>query len=79
MHRLFDRQMATIADFDCFSQVVFESVDHYKAMKGDPFYKKYLFNDHDQFADTRKTRMTIGWIVEHVRDGEVVDGRMKEC
>lgn len=56
MEQLVDTQMANIADYDCFSQVVFESVDHYKMMKNDPFYRKHLFDDHEKFADTRRSK-----------------------
>lgn len=78
MNKLFDHQMANLADFDCFSQVVFKSVDDYKKMKEDPWYKQHLVGDHEKFADTKKSMMTIGWITEFIRDGEVVDG-MKDC
>lgn len=30
--------------------------------------------DHEKFADTKRSIMTIGWITEFIRDGEVVDG-----
>ncbi|KAF2232868.1 hypothetical protein EV356DRAFT_577960 [Viridothelium virens] len=74
MHQIYDRQMSNQADFDCFSQVVFESVEHYKKMKEDPHYKEHLFGDHENFADTRRSQMTIGWIEEWVNDGEVRNG-----
>lgn len=74
MNRLFDHQMANLADFDCFSQVVFKDVDDYKRMKDDPWYKKHLMGDHEKFADTKRSMMTIGWITEFIRDGQVVDG-----
>ncbi|QKX52960.1 uncharacterized protein TRUGW13939_00031 [Talaromyces rugulosus] len=74
MNQLFDHQMLNLADFDCFSQVVFKSVEHYKKMKEDPWYKEHLVGDHEKFADTQKSMMTIGWITEHIRDGEVVEG-----
>lgn len=78
MAKLHDHQMTNLADFDCFSQVVFKSVDDYKKMKEDPWYKSQLVNDHEKFADTKRSMMTIGWITEFIRDGEVVDG-MKDC
>lgn len=78
MGRLFDHQMANLADFDCFSQVVFKDVDDYKRMKEDPWYKEHLTGDHVKFADTKKSMMTIGWITEFIRDGEVVNG-FKDC
>ncbi|RFN54387.1 ethd domain-containing protein [Fusarium flagelliforme] len=74
MYQLMDPQMANIADYDCFSQVVLKSIDDYKRMKEDPWYKKHLVGDHEKFADTKRSRMTIGWITEFNRDGEVVDG-----
>lgn len=55
MTQLFDRQMSNVADYDCFSQVVFESLEHYKKMKEDPWYKTHLFEDHENFADTKRS------------------------
>ncbi len=52
---MYDSQMATVAPYDCLSQVVLESIDHYLAMKQDPWYKKYLYGDHEKFAETGKT------------------------
>lgn len=72
MTRLFDHQMTQLADFDCFSQVVFHSVDDYKRMKQDPWYKEHLQGDHEKFADTKRSMMTIGWITELINDGVVV-------
>jgi len=74
MTQLYDPQMANVADYDCFSQVVFKSVEDYKRMKQDPWYKEHLVGDHEKFADTKRSKMTIGWIEEFIRDGEVVDG-----
>ncbi|KAF3399331.1 hypothetical protein DPV78_007052 [Talaromyces pinophilus] len=74
MAQLYDPQMANVADYDCFSQVVFNSIEDYKRMKQDPWYREHLVGDHEKFADTKKSRMTIGWIEEFIRDGEVVDG-----
>ncbi|KFY41665.1 hypothetical protein V494_02863 [Pseudogymnoascus sp. VKM F-4513 (FW-928)] len=73
MNQLSDHQMNNIADFDCFSQVVFKSIEDFKRMKQDPWYKEHLGN-HENFADTKRSKVTIGWIEEFVRDGEVVDG-----
>jgi EthD domain len=55
MAQLFDPQMANVADFDCFSQVVFKSVEDYKRMKQDPWYKQHLVGDHENFADTKRS------------------------
>jgi hypothetical protein len=55
MTQLFDPQMANIADFDCFSQVVFRSIEDYKRMKQDPWYQEHLAGDHENFADTKRS------------------------
>lgn len=69
---LYDHQMTNLADFDCFSQVWFENVEDYKRMKHDPWYKLHLVGDHEKFADTKKSMMTIGWVTEIIRDSKVV-------
>ena len=55
MTQLYDRQMANVADYDCFSQVVFRDLEGYKAMKQDPWYKQHLVQDHESFADTKRS------------------------
>lgn len=74
MAQLFDAHFVNMADYDCFSQVVFASVDDYKRMREDPWYKERLAGDHLRFADVKRSRMTIGWITEFVRDGVAVEG-----
>ncbi|KAI4123896.1 MAG: hypothetical protein LQ338_005070 [Usnochroma carphineum] len=69
---LYDEQFANIADYDCFSQSVFETVDGLVNMKEDPFYKEYVKDDHNVFADTRRTQITIGQFEEFIVDGNVV-------
>lgn len=56
MAQLYDEQFANIADYDCFSQSVFESVDSLVRMKEDPFYEEFVKDDHNNFADTRNTK-----------------------
>lgn len=74
MNKLYDHQMNNLVDFDCFSQVIFKSIEDYKRIKEDPWYKEHLVGDHENFADTKRSMMTIGWVSEFVRDGHVVDG-----
>lgn len=62
MRQLFDSQMANIADFDCFSQVVFRNLEDYKRMKQDPWYQKHLVGDHEKFADTKKSMYVKSFI-----------------
>ena len=65
MAKLYDEQFANVADYDCFSQSVFESVDGLVAMKEDPFYKEFVKMDHENFADTRETKYVL--TLEHCR------------
>ncbi|KAL8974146.1 MAG: hypothetical protein Q9197_001611, partial [Variospora fuerteventurae] len=44
---------ANIMHYDCFIQAVFTSIDDIVAMKADPYFKKYITPDHENFADTR--------------------------
>ena len=55
MAEIMDSGMCNIADFDCFSQVVFETVEDFKRMKQDPWYKEHVMSDHKNFADTKKS------------------------
>nr|ANM86334.1 hypothetical protein [Cladonia uncialis subsp. uncialis]AUW31055.1 hypothetical protein [Cladonia uncialis subsp. uncialis] len=72
MAKLYDEQFANVADFDCFSQSLFESVDGLVAMKDDPFYEEFIRMDHENFADTKNTKITIGWHEAYIIDGKVV-------
>ena len=56
MGQIFDPQFANITDFDCFSQAFFRSIEDYKKMKQDPWYKEKLVGDHENFADTKKSK-----------------------
>ena len=56
MSRLFDPQFANVVDYDCFSQVVFEDIEDYVRMKEDAFYLERARGDHENFADTKRSR-----------------------
>lgn len=62
MAELYDPQMANVSDFDCFSQVVFESLEDYKRMKQDPWYKEHLVRDHEKFADTQRSKYVSAYV-----------------
>ncbi|KAI0155727.1 hypothetical protein BJ166DRAFT_593937 [Pestalotiopsis sp. NC0098] len=74
MSQLYDPQMAKVADFNCFSQVTFRRLEDYKRFKQDPVYKQRLTGDHENFADTKRSCMTIGWVEQFINEGVVVDG-----
>ena len=59
MSRLFDPQFANVVDYDCFSQVVFEDIEDYVRMKEDAFYLERARGDHENFADTKRSRYEL--------------------
>ncbi|KAI0856136.1 EthD domain-containing protein [Xylaria cubensis] len=72
MSKIFDSQFSNVADYDCIVQIQFRDIEEFIALKADPEYKKALFADHENFADTKKTKMTIGYIRDFLRDGAIV-------
>ncbi|KAI0517870.1 EthD domain-containing protein [Xylaria bambusicola] len=72
MNKIFDAQFANVADYDCIVQIQFRDIDQFIALKADPEYKRALFADHEKFADTKRTRMTIGYVRDFLRDGMLV-------
>ena len=55
MSKLLDSQMVNVADFDCFSQVIFRTLEDYQRLKNDPVYCQNLMKVHDNFADTERS------------------------
>lgn len=51
----FQKHRRNIADYDCFSQVTFNSIEDYKNIKKDPWYQEHLVGDHEKFADTQRS------------------------
>lgn len=51
----FQKNRRNIADYDCFSQVTFNSIEDYKNIKKDPWYQEHLVGDHEKFADTQRS------------------------
>jgi hypothetical protein len=47
--------MSQLVDPQMCNQVFFESLEDYKRIKLDPFYKKHLVGDHENFADTKRS------------------------
>ncbi|KAL8755439.1 MAG: hypothetical protein Q9184_004797 [Pyrenodesmia sp. 2 TL-2023] len=56
MAKIFDPQFANIMQYDCFIQATFTSIQDVMAMKADPYFKKYITPDHENFADTRESQ-----------------------
>lgn len=56
MGTLYDPEFTNVADFDCFSQFVLESVDNLVRMKQDPLFTAAIRDDHKNFADATRTK-----------------------
>jgi hypothetical protein len=59
MSRLFDPQFSNLTDYDAFIQIVFDDVEDFVRLKADPFFKKNITPDHENFADTKRSRYGI--------------------
>ncbi|KAJ6142828.1 hypothetical protein N7471_002281 [Penicillium samsonianum] len=56
MTQLFDPQFANVADYDAFIQILFDDVEDFVRMKADPFFRSKVAPDHENFADTKRSR-----------------------
>lgn len=56
MQKLVGPQFNATADYDCFVQCMFRSVDDFVAMKNDPVYIEKIMPDHENFADTKRSK-----------------------
>ena len=56
MSRLFDPQFANVADYDAFIQIFFDDVEDFVRMKADPYFQSTVTPDHENFADTKRSR-----------------------
>ena len=63
----FDNQ----ADYDSFVQAVFKDVEDFVRMKADPFWREVVAPDHENFADTTRSRYVGASVteVEWLTDG----------
>jgi hypothetical protein len=56
MGELFDPQFVNIADYDCIVQIQFNDIQDFVKLKADPFYKSKVTPDHENFADTKRSK-----------------------
>lgn len=49
-------QFNNFADYDCIVSAVFPDVDNFVRMKADPYFKEKVMPDHENFADTKRSR-----------------------
>ncbi|KAF7512303.1 hypothetical protein GJ744_001871 [Endocarpon pusillum] len=58
------------ADYDVVSQMKFPTVECFTQMLADPFYRENVMPDDANFADMSRTKMSLGWVEEVVKDGK---------
>lgn len=64
MNRIVDPQFANIAGYDCIVQIVFKNIDDFVRMKRDAEYQRLVVPDHENFADTKRSRYVgLLWMV----------------
>jgi hypothetical protein len=56
MGKLVGPQFNGTADYDCIVTAVFRTIDDFVAMKKDPFYIEKVMPDHENFADTQRSK-----------------------
>ncbi|KAF2093014.1 hypothetical protein NA57DRAFT_81695 [Rhizodiscina lignyota] len=74
MKEIYDPQFANVARYDSCIQIVFPDIACFVRMKADPYFRSEVGPDHEKFADTKASQMTIGWFTEVLRDGKFVGG-----
>jgi hypothetical protein len=62
MSKIVDPQFANIADYDCIIQIVFRDIDDFVRLKQDPEYQRLVAPDHENFADTKRSRYLLAWV-----------------
>lgn len=56
MERLYDHQFANIADYDAIIRIYFRDVQDFVNMKQDPYFISAITPDHENFADTKRSK-----------------------
>ena len=52
-------QFNNFADYDCIITAVFPDVQCFVRMKADPYFKEKVMPDHENFADTKRSRYVL--------------------
>ncbi|PMD57494.1 uncharacterized protein K444DRAFT_564907 [Hyaloscypha bicolor E] len=72
MSKIAGPQFNGIADYDCIVQATFRDIEDFVRMKADPFFREKVAPDHENFADTKRSKMTVGWIEHHIMENKLV-------
>ena len=80
MDRIADPQFANVADYDCVIQIIFRDIEGFVRMKQDADYRRLVVPDHENFADTKRSRYTcrseevqIYWLEDRMTIGYIQD------
>lgn len=56
MSQIAGPQFNGVADYDCIVQATFRDIEDFVRMKADPYYKEKVAPDHENFADTKRSK-----------------------
>ena len=56
MNQIVGPQFNGTADYDCIVQATFRDVKDFVRMKSDPFFQEKVTPDHENFADTVRSK-----------------------
>ena len=56
MDQIMGPQFNGTADYDCIVQATFRDIADFVAMKKDPFFMEKVTPDHENFADTKRSK-----------------------
>ena len=59
MNQIVGPQFNGTADYDCIVQATFRDVKDFVRMKADPFFKEKVTPDHENFADTVRSKYVV--------------------
>ncbi|QPC76800.1 hypothetical protein HYE68_007552 [Fusarium pseudograminearum] len=72
LYQLYDPQFSNQSEYDCIVQFIFKDIKDFLRMKADPRFLEKVAPDHVNFADTKRSTMTVGYYEEFVNNGKVV-------
>ena len=62
MEKIAGPQFDNFSDYDCIVNVVFPDVENFVRMKMDPYYIEKVLPDHENYADTARSRYGRPWV-----------------
>lgn len=75
MDQIVGPQFNGTADYDCIVQATFRDVKDFVRMKSDPFFKEKVTPDHENFADTVRSK----YVSQHDLGNVNANGVQDDC